>query len=60
MGRGCGQVVNVLTFYSDNPSSKLMPSVLFSKVCAKRKKINEKDAGDGPFKTDLTETHYFG
>ena len=41
LGRGGGQVVSVLAFYSDDPS--LIPAELFSvKLCWKRTKINKK------------------
>ena len=46
MGRGGGQVVSVLAFYSDDPSSN--PTVLSLKLCLKRTKINKKrEAGVG-------------
>ena len=44
MGRGGGQVVRVLAFYSDDPSSNSTEAYsLFCKnLCSKRTKINKK------------------
>ena len=51
MGRGGGQVVSVLAFYSDDPSSNPAEVYNFSvKLLLKRTKINKKEAGVGPFK----------
>ena len=50
LGCGGGQVVRVLAVYSDDPSSKPADANSFSvKFCLKRMKINQKDAGVGPF-----------
>ena len=49
-GRGGGQVVSVLAFYSDDPS--LNPAEVYNfsvKLLLKRTKINKKEAGVGPF-----------
>ena len=46
MGRGGGQVVSVLAFYSDDPSSN--PAEVYNfpvKLLLKRTKINKKEAG---------------
>ena len=49
-GRGGGQVVSVLAFYSDDPSSNPAEVYIFSvKLLLKRMKINKKEAGVGPF-----------
>ena len=49
-GRGGGQVVSVLAFYSDDPSSNPAEVYNFSvKLLLKRTKINKKEAGVGPF-----------
>ena len=49
--RGGGQVVSVLAFYSDDPSSNPAEVYNFSvKLLLKRMKINKKEAGVGPFK----------
>ena len=45
-GRGGGQVVSVLTFYSNDPSSN--PAEVYNvsvKLLLKRTKINKKEAG---------------
>ena len=48
-GRGGGQVVSVLAFYSNNPSSNPAEVYNFSvKLFLKRTKINKKEAGVGP------------
>ena len=48
LGRGGGQVVSVLAFYSDNPSSNPAEVYNFSvKLLLKRTKINKKLAGVG-------------
>ena len=50
MGCGGGQVVSVLAFYSDDPSSNPAEVYNFSvKLLLKRTKINGKEAGVGPF-----------
>ena len=50
MGCGGGQVVSVLAFYSDDPSSNPAEVYNFSvKLLLKRMKINGKEAGVGPF-----------
>ena len=51
MGRGGGgQVVSVLTLYSDNPAESYS---FFSKnLCLKQNQNKQKDARVGPFKTD--------
>ena len=50
-GCGGGQVVSVLAFYSDDPSSNPAEVYNFSvKLLLKRTKINKKEAGVGPFK----------
>ena len=50
LGRGGGQVVSVLAFYSDDPSSNPAEVYNFSvKLLLKRTKINKKEAGVGPF-----------
>ena len=54
MGRGGGQVVSVLAFYSDDPSSNPAEVYNFSvKLLLKRTKINKKEAGVGPFKKNV-------
>ena len=45
MGHGGGLVVNVLAFYSDNPSSN---PVGYLNFLNKKTKINEKEARVGP------------
>ena len=53
-GRGGGQVVSVLAFYSDYPSSNPTEVYNFSvKLLLKRTKINKKEAGVGPFKKNV-------
>ena len=48
---GCGQVVSMLAFYSDDPSSNpAEDDSFYSLNCLKSTKINEKEAGDGPFR----------
>ena len=50
-GRGGGQVVSVLAFYSDDLSSNPAEVCSFSvKLLWKRTKINKKEDGVGPFK----------
>ena len=50
MGSGGGQVVSVLAFYSDDPSSNPAEIYNFSvKLLLKRTKINKKEAEVGPF-----------
>ena len=54
MGCGGGQVVSVLAFYSDDPSSNPAEVYNFSvKLLLKRTKINKKEAGVGPFKKNI-------
>ena len=49
MGRGGGQVVSVLAFYSDDTSSNPAEVYSFSVIlCLKRTKINKNEAGVGP------------
>ena len=49
--RWAGAVVSVLTLYSDDLSSNPAEVYIFYSVnCLKRMKINQKEAGDGPFK----------
>ena len=46
MDRGGGQVVSVLAFYSDDPSSNLANAKSFYvKLCLKRPEINKKRPG---------------
>ena len=48
-GRGGGQVVSVLAFYSDDTSSNPAEVYSFSVIlCLKRTKKNKKEAGFGP------------
>ena len=50
LGSGGGQVVSVLAFNSDDPSSNHAKVYNFSvKLYLKRTKINKKEAGVGPF-----------
>ena len=53
MGRCGGQVVRVLAFYSDNPSSNPAEaySFLSVKFVFEKKENKQKEAGDGPFLT---------
>ena len=49
LGRGGGQVISELAFYSDDPSSNPIEVYSFSVIlCLKRTKINEKETGVGP------------
>ena len=51
MGRGCGQVVSVLAFYFDDPSSNPADAYSFSVKSVYGKNGNkQKEAGVGPFK----------
>ena len=51
MGCGGGQVVSVLAFYSNNPSSNPAEAYSFSVIlCLKRTEKNKKEAGVGPLK----------
>ena len=51
MGRGCGQVVSVLAFYFDDPSSNPADAYSFSVKSVYEKNGNkQKEAGVGPFK----------
>ena len=57
LGRSGGQVVSVLTFYSDNPSSNPAEVYNFSvKLLLKRTKINKKEAGVGPLEKKVSPT----
>ena len=50
LGRGGYQVISVLTFYSDDPSSN--PAVIYSFYyvnCLKKDENKQKEAGNGPF-----------
>ena len=59
-GRGGGQVVSELAFYSDNPSSNPAEVYNFSvKLLLKRTKINKKEAGVGPFLKKIMVSTYF-
>ena len=51
LGCSVGQVVNVLAFHSDDPSSNHTEAYCFfcRNLCLNRRKINKKEAGDGPF-----------
>ena len=49
-GRGGGQVVNVLAFYSNNPSLNLTDAYIFSvKFVFKKNENKQKEAGVGAF-----------
>ena len=49
-GRGGGQVVSALAFYSDDPSSNPADAYRFSvQIVFEKMKINKKKAGVGPF-----------
>ena len=51
MGRGGGQVVSMLSFYSDDPSSNpVKPTVISVKFVFDKSENNPKEAGTGPFK----------
>ena len=51
-GRGGGQVVSMLTFYSDDPSLNPAEAYSFSsKIVFEKKENKQKDAGLGPLKT---------
>ena len=57
LGRGGGQVVSMLAFYSDNPSSNPAEVYNFSvKLLLKRTKINKKEAGVGPLEKKVSPT----
>ena len=60
-GRGGGQVVSMLAFYSDDPSSNPAEVCSFSvKLLWKRTKINKKEDGVGPFKKMKTiDSNFF-
>ena len=50
---GCcgGQVVSVLAFYSNEPSSNPTEAYsFFCKICVLKNKVNKKETGVGPFK----------
>ena len=54
LGRGCGQVVSVLAFYSNNPSLNLTDAYIFSvKFVFKKNENKQKEAGFGPFSKKL-------
>ena len=58
MGRGGGQVVSVLAFYSDDPSLNPADVYNFSvKLLLKRMKINKKEAGVALFFLKKTVLH---
>ena len=49
MGRGGGQVVSMLVFYSDDPSLNPAEAYSFSEIlCLKKKENKQKEAGVGP------------
>ena len=49
-GRGGGQVVSVLAFYSDNPSSNPADAYSFSvQIVFEKNENKQKEAGVGPF-----------
>ena len=51
LGRGGGQVVSMLAFYSDDPSLNLAVVYSFSvKIVFEKNKNKQKEAGVGPFK----------
>ena len=52
LGRGCGQVVSVLAFYSNNPSLNLTDAYIFLFVFEKNEN-KQKEAGVGPFSKKL-------
>ena len=55
MGRGCGQVVTVLAFYSNNPSLNLTDAYIFSvKFVFEKNENKQKEAGVGPFSKKVT------
>ena len=48
-GRGCGHVVSVLAFYSNDPSSNLAEAYNFSvKFVFEKNENQQKEAGVGP------------
>ena len=50
VGRGGGQVVSVLTYYSDDPSSNPAEVYIFPvNLLLKSMKINKKETAYGPF-----------
>ena len=50
MGRGGGQVVSVLSFYSDDPSSNPAEAYIFTaKFVFEKNENKQKEAGVGPF-----------
>ena len=50
-GRGCGQVVSVFAFYSDDPSSNPADADSFSvKFVFENNENKQKEAGVGPLK----------
>ena len=52
LGRGGGQVVSMLAFYSDDPSLNLAVVYSFSvKIVFEKNKNKQKEAGVGPFKS---------
>ena len=51
LGHGCGQVVSMFAFYSDDPSSNPAGVYNFSvKMWLKREKNKKKETGCGPLK----------
>ena len=51
LGRGCGQVVSVLAFYSDNPSLNSSEAYSFSvKFVFEKNENKQKEARVGTFK----------
>ena len=61
VSHGCGQVVSVLAFFCDDPSSNPADAYsFFCKSCFKRPKINKKEAGVCPFsKNSVSRLGYF-
>ena len=48
LGRGGGQVVSVLAFYSDDPSSNLAEANNFFRIIVCKKNENKQKRGVGP------------
>ena len=55
MGRGGGQMVRLLSFYSDGPSSN--PADVYSSYSVILFQNNKKETGDGPFKKLCMSCH---
>ena len=54
-GHGGGQVVNVIAFHSDNPSSNPADAYVFSvKIVLEKTKNKQKQARVGPIKKNIT------